>query len=276
MKISRTDTVSLICLIVLLVLVGFGVYQVMAKNNSMKTDIDLCLVEGGPARNSILLVDQTDDFGFQHKVDNFVQSLIMTNDAYQVQHNEKLGLVGISNDPTTALQFNFIKCNPGTGSDFNSLYTTGSVKDEINVQEFRQPLTTEILAMLSEESMQGSKIVETIQKVSESEMFRHQDRPRRLMIVSDMLQNSPGEYSQNAHVFRKDFEAEWKRFYSHYQYVIEETDLSNVQVYIWLQRPVERRPVDVKNMSSVIHKKLWRRYFAEVGTDQVVFVDGRL
>lgn len=210
---------------------------------------DLCPIDR-PYPHTVLLVDKTDPFTPSQQ--RFLRNL--TNKVkFDLERYEKLSIYVLDNENYLAPAPVFAMCNPGTGAGANELYQNPQRVQQRFDEFFGDPLDAVLEKLLEAAEAPHSPIMEMLREVSFVDDFNTETPERRLIVVSDMLQNMPA--------------------YSHYQdsidydgfaasaYADEVAALLGgvtvTVVYLW--RPGTR------NLQGLGHIRFWDRYFAEFG-----------
>ena len=144
-------------------------------------------------------------------------------------------------------------CNPGDESTANPLFENPRQIRKRFEQEFRAPIEESVERLASLPSKSTSPILEMIRAVALDGNF-DSTKDRRLIIVSDLLQNVP-EYSH----YRQDANFDrWRDM----PYARDFLQLSLLDVdvdILYLKRP------DVRSLQTRGHVAFWEDYFDAVG-----------
>lgn len=145
-------------------------------------------------------------------------------------------------------------CNPGTDADVSSVYQNPA-RARARWQHFSDALHAELTAMLSHPAMSTSPIFETIQAVGLRTMDspRFDSVPKRLIIISDFIQNVPSGLSMYRGV--PDFD----QFKQTPYYAQIRAHLERVSV---LALYLERSGLRAQNGAHVL---FWEHYFQDQG-----------
>ena len=239
----------LIAAIVLLIVGGAFLYF---KSQSLLTPTDaysLCPIKQNPAEVVAILLDPSDRLGEPQKIQ--LQG-ILQRIADKVP---KFGLVEVYRIGTTAsaLPSPVIHlCNPGTGDSVSQVYANPELATR-KWKMFAESVTTTINREISTNQQASSPIFEAVQAIGvrafSQPMFDH--LPKRLVIVSDLLQNVPG------HIDMYRSMPEFSTFKATPYYKQIRTDLSGVTVFIvYLNRPF----VPTQGRA---HVNFWENYFRD-------------
>ena len=106
-------------------------------------------------------------------------------------------------------------------------------------QKFRAPLEEELRKLLTNKEAKSSPIMESVQSVAIThfQSTKRRDVPRRLIVVSDLLQNS------DAISFYKD-QPDFRRFHDSPQARGLNPDLRGVEIELWLIQRKQRQQGD--------------------------------
>lgn len=217
----------------------------------------------GPTGVVAILLDTTDAL-------TPIQQRDIANNLNALRHELPTGylLVGysITLDESAVVAPAFYLCNPGRGDEVSEFSGNPQLAEDRWLERFEQPVTAALEAMVSSEGANTSPILEAVQAVSVTQFQdpAHQDVPKRLIIISDMLQNS-ASYSVYGGLRQfADFQstAEWVRV---------RTNLKGVPVEIlYVMRP------EYSDLQTPALLQFWENIFAaeETQIDRVVKIFG--
>jgi hypothetical protein len=177
----------------LVALVSGGTYLYFKSQSSfIETDPEtLCPRSGGPSSVTGILLDISDSLADP-------QRLELENELNRLRHGiPRFGLielysVGNAGQP---LQRSLLRmCNPGDGHDLNRLYQNPELARR-KWSDFDSKVSAALQRELSSSSNSTSPIFEAIQAMAVRSFGQpdYDNVPKRLVIVSDLLQNVPGE-----------------------------------------------------------------------------------
>lgn len=239
---------------------GTGAY-LYVRATSQPVDPDtLCPIKGSEGQ-LVVLMDRTDALSTAQRED-LRNKLRDIRDSLPPKHEMSIYAVGETGE--RLLSPLLTRCNPGSPDEANGLYQN---KDKIRrawQSGFMDPFDSVIHQITeSDLPMPRSPIMESIQSVAISAFNSHRpSAPRRLVIVSDMLQNTP-EFSHYKH-----FEP-FRQFRDTDYYRRLKPDLLGVNVTIIFIRRDRTIPA-----AKLI--EFWQAYFADSGAqvDNVKAVQG--
>ena len=243
---------------VLVALVGVAVAAyVLSRASSVATDAaTLCPVDEPPAEVVAVVLDMSDRLNEIQllAVRNHLQRLLYSElprfayvETYAVQ--DRAGVVA---EPLIGL------CNPGRGDDLNRIYQNPELARRRWEQDFADVLSAKLDALLAAPDSASSPIFEAIQAVA----VRSFGKPsfdgvsKRLVVVSDLLQNVPGEGSGGSHYRGVPAFAEF-RASPYFSAVRADLDGVRVQLYYMNRSDQKTQGAD--------HIRFWEDYFAAQG-----------
>ena len=213
-----------------ILLVSIVVFFTWLKPEPVIRDpVTLCRSEG-PYSITAILLDRTDSFGTHTRNDLKVQ---IQNLLDSVEENHEISLFAMESTYEEGLDPIIRVCNPGDPDNVDPLIQSEAIVRRNWQQKFRQPLGEVMRTLLEEKEAPSSPIMEAVQSVSITH-FQDTERrnvPRRLIIISDLLQNS------NALSFYRE-RPDFNRFQHTHQSRGLNPDLRGVDIELWL---IQRR-----------------------------------
>ena len=88
----------------------------------------------------------------------------------------------------------FSKCNPGDGSNLSEIIDNPRMAHKIWMEQFHKPLQGALDKTLVQSETHSSPILSTVQRIAVDRF--DDDRPGHLIIISDMIEHMPPDYSQ--------------------------------------------------------------------------------
>jgi hypothetical protein len=212
--------------------------------------VTLCPVEG-PWGTIVVLLDSTDAFPAVAQT-QITQHLIETAEALPDYNLLEIRQVTPEIPGGRIL---FSKCNPGDGSNLSELTANPELAYRRWLDEFQAPLQDALSGALIAEGADTSPIMATIQQIAVSKFSGGdvEQTPRRLIVVSDMIENTPA-YSQ----YRGDLS--YERFRASAGYRDLHTNLHDAGVEILY---VQRGQPAVLDASD--HLEFWIEWIADNG-----------
>ncbi len=213
----------------------------------------LCPIDGPPAEVVALILDMSDRLAE-------VQLLSVRNHLDRMLQNElpRFAFVEVYTvqDKASAVAEPVIRlCNPGKGSELNRIYQNPELARKRWEQDFAGVLAAKLDELMAAPDSARSPIYEAVQAVA-VRAFGKPDFdavPKRLIVVSDLLQNVPDKGSHYRGVPNFD-EFRASAYFSQVR-----ADLRNVQVHLlYLNRSDQR-------IQGADHIRFWEDYFGAQG-----------
>lgn len=252
---------GLLLLGVLIVVVGIGAGYWYVQQRTVKLNYETLCPADGPHALTIILVDRTDHLNTVQR--EAVRVRLAEVRAHTAQYGA-LALFSIAPTDQELLRPEVYLCNPGAVGEASALYQNLR-RVEQRWQLFNQRLEQAIDAAVQANEQPLSPIMESIQSAALSNFARAKPQiPKRLIVVSDLLQHSPA-LSLYQRLPRFD---DFKTTESFRQL---RTPLTDVEVEIlYLRRPTAR------SIQSKALIEFWQQYLRDNGgvLARVVSIEG--
>lgn len=170
---------------VLLIAGALGVTQILLPKN--RIDEQTLCHSNGPINVTSILLDLTDPLSRTQ------QGRLRTkiDDEIAASSTDTMIALGVVSEFPDRWGAQYAKCKPATGDDANPLYENRELISERYNREFLAPIKQLIDRTLSSEAENRSPIMEALQSlVAETPDFARARGEKKIIIVSDMLQNS--------------------------------------------------------------------------------------
>jgi hypothetical protein len=171
-----------------LTVVGFAYVRTLVSRQSLDS-VTLCPSQ--PKSLTVLLVDVTDPMNLAQRQDfiNQMETLIG-----QIPRHGKLVVTKVDPVSDRLLVPIISRCNPGSGADVSELTGNPQQIERARQDSFLAPLRNAFDTLLSASGANRSPILESVQSVVLTELRRPDlaNIPKRLIIASDLLQNTTG------------------------------------------------------------------------------------
>jgi hypothetical protein len=220
---KRKWTLIILVTIALLAVVGVSYFSLVRGARPLDK-VTLC--PASPDSLTVLVVDVTDPMNTPQKQD-FLNQLDRLRAS--IPKHGQLSIFKVDATSDKLLQPVITKCNPGNGEDADDL-TGNPVRDKKRWEdEFKAPLDQAFETVLSETEAARSPILESIQSVALTEFQKtgHENKPRRLIVASDLIQNT------EAISFYKEL-PEAEEFLASDAFSRVRTDLRDIKVELWM------------------------------------------
>ncbi len=185
----------------------------------------LCPVEG-PRSVTSIVIDRTDAISVITKADIEVQ---INNLLASAQKDQEFTLFTVDSIERNTLKPLVTVCSPGNPDDVDPLYASKEIVRKRWIENFKLPLEQVLRDILSLQEAEFSPIMESIQSITITHFseIQRKEVPRKIIIVSDLLQNSRTiSFYKNKPNFEKFQESLFSKGLN--------PDLRNVDIEIWL------------------------------------------
>lgn len=175
--------------LIVVTLVGLAVVVVLIRE-FRPPSIDkttLCPKETGPEAGVVILLDLTDPLSrTQHARLRGILEVALA----EAEANTLFAVGAVRTDPIRR-GAEFKLCKPLEGKEANELYQNSRLVQDRYQKEFKRPLDSVLEEMLAAKAADRSPIMESLQALLASTPgFLDAEYPRRVLIVSDLLQHS--------------------------------------------------------------------------------------
>lgn len=248
----RFDLVWLTLAAVAIACLGGAFWLVTALEEPPLDETTLCPADG-PTAGTVIVLDLTDP------VEPSQLALIRQRVETAIRSSGvgTLFAVGLVHPEAAERGARFVVCKPQSGADANELYENPRMIEERYVSAFQVPLEAALSAMLLSGVADSSPILESLQAtVADAAGFSDASYPRRLIIVSDLLQHSSAFSFYRGNT--------WRSFTESPDYRRLARNLGGVSIEI-LRLPRPRARIgDWEDVDD-----FWVRYFEHQGVAQV-------
>lgn len=244
--------VALSVLAALVALLAGGMW--LARTASIPTDpLTLCRQDQPPPVVAIVVVDVTDGLTATEQ-SQVLGEVVRLRDAlprFGLLEIHALGREALNPEaPRVSL------CNPGRGSDMNELYQNPRLAEQKWESEFSFRLKETLEEVVSGEVSDQSLILEAVKAISLTRLAQPEfdGVDKRLVLVSDLLQHSPGTYSHYTS------QPEYESFSDTPSGAAARTNLHGVQVELhYIERP------RTAGLQGAEHLQFWVSHFERNG-----------
>jgi hypothetical protein len=239
---------------VLGVLAALLTTYIVIKQRHVKLNKETLCPTDGPRELTVILIDRTDPLTTVQQADLRKR---LDNLKNQTARYGGIALYTVAPIGNKLLQpEGQLICNPGRGKDIDPKIGNPKLVEQKWHERFSAPLDQLFDKQAQPGQAAVSPLMESIQSVAIANLQRFHGRefPRRLVIVSDMLQYMPSKLSQ----YKEIIPFQMFRESSYYRQV--RTDLSGVEVEIVYVRRDTQRHVQGK-----AHIVFWQKYIADMG-----------
>jgi hypothetical protein len=176
-------------LLILAVIAAVGTLFYLKPEKIEKDLVTLCPIKEGPVGYTAIVIDRTDQFGSISKADVEIQLRDIVNGT---KENEQISLYTVESVEKAPLRSLISVCNPGSPENVDPLKQSATIVQRNWKTKFLGPLDALLVKLLVEDEAPLSPIMESIQSVSITALGGNKKAslPRRIILVSDLLQNS--------------------------------------------------------------------------------------
>jgi hypothetical protein len=211
----------------------------------------LCPVDQPTQRHSVILVDTTDALSDGQR--QLVRQVI-DDFAAQALPFEKVSVFSIDAAAAYEPKRLFSACSPKRGEDADGFSEDPRRLEALWARDFGRPLDEAIAAEIAKGPQDSSPIIESVFAISLLYDFSTAVPFRRLVVVSDMLQNSPGLSLYKAN-------AEYDSYAKSEHGELHRPDLRATEVTLhYVIRPA------VLARQNAANREFWTRFFLAAGT----------
>lgn len=254
---SRANVLGATLLVILLAFVG-GM-AVLAHYLGRVEPVDpetLCPTDGGRA-HTVVLIDRTDPLTEEH--------ILLLADALErvttsLGTDERLSLFLIEGSVAAVPEPIFSRCRPHDGSDVNPLYQNERLLQTAYEETFDKPLGAAVAKLDERVSAPTSPIMEMVRTVAALPSFRDAAGRRRMIIVSDLLQNVAAYSHYRTRPVYEEF-----RGSRHAAFALPSLHGVEVKLVYLPNHRAERR-------QGRAHLAFWKDYFTDAGASIVEVV----
>lgn len=239
---------------VVLVLAGVGAAATMFRTPAFDAQT-LCLKDGPPPAQTLLLVDATDRLDVRHQRR---LKTIALQEAARLPRWGKLTVLTLRPDAESAPRELFSACTPGDRASANPLWENVQRLETLKRTQFDEPLDAALSGARGVRGAEGSPIVEGLYAAASDPEFATSPA-RRLVLVSDLLQYSPRFSLYEAG-------ADWAAYQASQGAVRTPPDLGAVNVRVVV---LERR--NRGDAQTAAQERFWSPYFENAGAKSVAW-----
>lgn len=183
---SGRDLIGLFNLIIIAGVVGAISYAAFVLKPAEYDSQTLCLVDGTPPHR-VVVIDKTDLYSTA-QADAIGDVILGERNALAV--GERFSLYELNESGELRNTNRFSLCNPGAGEQVNPLYRNPErVQARYNAL-FAEPLQRALADLVLPKDAPSSPIIEALARLGQDPAFDRTVPQRRIVLVSDMLQNS--------------------------------------------------------------------------------------
>jgi hypothetical protein len=218
---------AIVAAILLAAVAGSG-WFIKTRHDHLSLDDHLCPPD--PVSYTAVLVDVTDPMTLPQRQDLRNKFEELKND---IPKGGRLAIFKVDVASDKLLSPVLEVCNPGEGKDASEMSSDPKAVQKQWDDKYEQPLNDAFHTIVAATGSETSPIFQSIQSVALTELRdpKAKGKPERLIVVSDLLQNTPG-LSFYGHIPGAD------EVLNSSDFATARTDLRDIDVELWmLQRP---------------------------------------
>jgi len=250
MTFTQEDKKGIIIIIICAIFfISISVFAIIVNNNKLELDKKtLCPKNEPPKGHTVVLVDRTDPLAPNQT--KWLLELIKNNVKANLSVHEKLSIIPITEESGKFLNPIFSLCSPRKGDNANPFYENpGKLRKKFELQ-FGAPLQKVLKNLRKGETYNESPIIESIKRLTEDTSFSNIAENRKIIIVSDMLQNTP--FINHYKKYSTDIFNEPKYFKKF------KPELNKTKVIIYYLANTYPKAREIQGER---HKQFWKKYF---------------
>lgn len=183
---SGRDAIGLFNLFLIAAVLGGITYLYLTLQPEEYDSQTLCLVGAVPPHR-VVVIDKTDLYSAE-QADSIGDLILSERDGLGV--GERLSLYELNESGQLRNTNSFSLCNPGAGEQVNPLYRNPERVQARYEALFADPLDRALADLVTPKDAPNSPIIEALARLGQDPNFDRTVPGRRIVLVSDMLQNS--------------------------------------------------------------------------------------
>ena len=164
-----------------------GVYFFTQMQPAPYDEASLCVISDELPPHTAIILDKTDEYS---KVQSDLIAAAIRRAGDKLDVGERLTLFELDANGRFDPRGRFSLCNPGRGKQVNPLFRNPQQIEERYRERFEGPLDEVLVDLIEPKEAPSSPILEAIARLAQTENFGTDAPSRKIIIVSDMLQNS--------------------------------------------------------------------------------------
>lgn len=165
-------------------IIGFSFYALQPKPFD---EVTLCEISDELPPHTAVIIDKTDEYSAE-QADFIAATIRRTRDRLEI--GERLSLFELDQDGRFDPRGRFSYCNPGRGDQVNPLFRNPEQMEERFNEKFGQPMQAILEDLVEPKEAPNSPVLEALARLAQTENFSDRAPARRVVLISDMLQNS--------------------------------------------------------------------------------------
>ena len=181
---SRQAILNFVLAGIAVAIIGFSFFALQPEPYD---EVTLCVLSDDLPPHTAGIIDKTDEYNEQ-QADLIAAIIRRTRDRLEI--GERLTLFELDQFGQFDPRGEFSLCNPGRGDQVNALFRNPEqIEKRIN-EKFDQPMERILEDLVVPKEAPNSPVLEALARLGQTEAFSDRAPQRRVVIISDMLQNS--------------------------------------------------------------------------------------
>ncbi len=147
----------------------------------------LCLISDDLPPHTAIIIDKTDEYS-ETQADLIADVIRRTRERLVV--GERITLFELDAQGRFDPRGEISMCNPGRGNQVNPLFRNPKQMEDRYEEQFAAPMETVLADLVVPKEAPSSPIMEALARLAQTEAFSDRAPRRRVVLISDMLQNS--------------------------------------------------------------------------------------
>ncbi|MEL6858952.1 MAG: hypothetical protein AAFO74_11230 [Pseudomonadota bacterium] len=165
-------------------IIGFSFFALQPEPYD---ELTLCEISDTLPPHTAIIIDKTDEYSEQQAG---LIAAVIRRSRDRLEVGERFTLFELDQFGQFDPRGEFSLCNPGRGDQVNALFRNPErIEDRFN-EKFDRPLQTVLEDLVVPKEAPNSPVLEAMARLGQTEAFSDRAPARRIVIISDMLQNS--------------------------------------------------------------------------------------
>ena len=181
---SRQAILNFVLAGIAVAIIGFSFFALQPEPYD---EVTLCVLSDDLPPHTAVIIDKTDEYSEQ-QADLIAAIIRRTRDRLEI--GERLTLFELDQFGQFDPRGEFSLCNPGRGDQVNALFRNPEQIEKRFNEKFDQPMERILEDLVVPKEAPNSPVLEALARLGQTEAFSDRAPQRRVVIISDMLQNS--------------------------------------------------------------------------------------
>ena len=166
------------------VIIGFSFYALQPEPYDETT---LCEISDALPPHTAVIIDKTDQYSEEQAG---LIAAVIRRARNRLEIGERFTLFELDQFGQFDPRGEFSLCNPGRGDQVNALFRNPAQIEERFNEKFNAPLERVLEDLVEPKEAPNSPVLEALARLGQTDAFSDRAPERRIVIISDMLQNS--------------------------------------------------------------------------------------